>query len=43
VKPDTAIVGGTVATHAGVFPATVVIAGGRAPMTVEFVAPAMSR
>jgi allantoinase len=29
VKPDTAIVGGVVVTHTGVFPATVAIAGGR--------------
>jgi len=28
VKPETAIVGGIVATHAGVIPATLVIAGG---------------
>jgi allantoinase len=29
VKPDTAIIGGVVATHTGAFPATVAIAGGR--------------
>ena len=29
MKPETAIIGGVVATHAGIVPATLVIAGGR--------------